>query len=60
MAADTAANRCQESAFPYPAVDDNPLTRPNLDGPVKRIDKRIRVINVSDADGIAAAAEVLS
>lgn len=41
VAADTAANRCQESAFPYPAVDDNPLTRPNLDGPVKRIDKRV-------------------
>ncbi|MEW5984461.1 MAG: GspH/FimT family pseudopilin [Acidobacteriota bacterium] len=29
--------RCGENAFPYPARDDDPLTRPNLDGPLRRL-----------------------
>ena len=33
-AADSAANRCLESAFPYPAFDADLMTRPNYDGPV--------------------------
>ncbi|MGH9173513.1 MAG: pilus assembly FimT family protein [Vicinamibacterales bacterium] len=37
-AADSAGNRCDETAFPYPAADRNPTTRPNLDGPIKRLD----------------------
>jgi Tfp pilus assembly protein FimT len=36
-AADTAANRCQESVYPTPAGDNNPLTRPNNDGPMRRL-----------------------
>ena len=36
-AEDSAANRCQESAYPTPAGDDNPLTRPNHDGPMRRL-----------------------
>lgn len=35
-AADTAANRCLQSAYPFPA-DDNLMTRPNYDGPVRTI-----------------------
>ncbi len=31
---DTAANRCDPVAFPYPAPDADPATLPNLDGPV--------------------------
>lgn len=35
--ADSSASRCQESVYPYPAADDNPLTRPNHDGPMRRL-----------------------
>jgi prepilin-type N-terminal cleavage/methylation domain-containing protein len=34
-AEDTAANRCLNSAYPFPAADTNPITRPNHDGPVR-------------------------
>jgi Tfp pilus assembly protein FimT len=36
-AADGAANRCQETTYPSPAADNNPLTRPNHDGPIRRL-----------------------
>ena len=36
-AEDGAANRCQESVYPTPAGDDNPLTRPNHDGAMRRL-----------------------
>lgn len=36
-ALDSAASRCNESTYPYPASDNNPLTRPNNDGPVRRL-----------------------
>jgi len=39
-AQDTAANRCSETVYPYPA-DNNALTLPNQDGPVRRIDTRV-------------------
>lgn len=32
---DNSVARCNEAAFPYPAPDLDPLTRPNLDGPVR-------------------------
>ena len=35
-AADSAANRCLQAAYPFPA-DDNVMTRPNYDGPVRPI-----------------------
>lgn len=38
---DTAATRCSEQAFPYPAPDNTPLTRPNHDGPVRKLDTRV-------------------
>jgi prepilin-type N-terminal cleavage/methylation domain-containing protein len=34
----TAAVRCSESTYPYPAADTNPLTAPNHDGPVRRLE----------------------
>lgn len=33
--ADTATNRCQTAAYPYPAADTDVMTRPNYDGPVR-------------------------
>lgn len=36
-AADTAANRCTSAAYPFPP-DSDPLTLPNLDGPIQRLD----------------------
>lgn len=33
-AADTSANRCDPTAYPYPPADNDPLTRPNNDGPL--------------------------
>jgi prepilin-type N-terminal cleavage/methylation domain-containing protein len=39
-AADGAANRCDPTAYPFPP-DSNPLTRPNHDGPVKRLDEQV-------------------
>ena len=41
-AADLAANRCAEGTYPYPAADRDPATRPNLDGPVLRLDSRVQ------------------
>jgi type II secretory pathway pseudopilin PulG len=37
VAADGAANRCQESVYPFPAADLNPMTLPNLDGPARTL-----------------------
>jgi len=34
---DNDGARCGETAFPYPASDTDALTRPNLDGPVRRL-----------------------
>ena len=43
---DTAANRCNSVTYPYPASDNNPVTVPNHDGPVRRIDTRVSFGNV--------------
>jgi Tfp pilus assembly protein FimT len=37
VAEDGAANRCQESVYPFPAADRNPVTLPNLDGPLRSL-----------------------
>ena len=34
-AADSSATRCSTANYPYPAADNDPLTRPNNDGPVQ-------------------------
>jgi prepilin-type N-terminal cleavage/methylation domain-containing protein len=38
---DAALNRCQEAAYPYPPADREPLTRPNHDGPVRRLSEKV-------------------
>jgi prepilin-type N-terminal cleavage/methylation domain-containing protein len=35
--ADAAANRCLLSAYPFPAADNNIVTRPNFDGPMRTL-----------------------
>lgn len=40
-AADSATNRCDLGLYPYPAGDDDPVSRPNLDGPVRRLDDTV-------------------
>lgn len=35
LADDAAAGRCSPVVYPYPPADRNPLTLPNLDGPVR-------------------------
>lgn len=32
--ADTASNRCALASYPYPAADNDVMTRPNYDGPI--------------------------
>ncbi len=36
-AADSAANRCLATAYPFPAADVDVMTRPNFDGPVRTL-----------------------
>ena len=36
-ARDNEASRCSAQQYPYPAPDNNPLTRPNGDGPLRRL-----------------------
>ena len=36
-AADSAANRCDPAIYPFPSLDNEPLTLPNLDGPVRML-----------------------
>jgi Tfp pilus assembly protein FimT len=45
-AADSAANRCFQNAYPFPA-DDNLMTRPNYDGPVRPIPNAAAVTTVT-------------
>lgn len=44
--ADTASNRCLQTAYPYPS-DSNLVTRPNFDGPVRNIPNAATVTTVS-------------
>ena len=56
-AADTADNRCTQTAYPFPA-DDDLMTRPNHDGPVKLIpnDATVNTLDIQfNADGTANA-----
>ena len=44
--ADTASNRCLQTAYPFPA-DNNLMTRPNYDGPVRTIPNAATVNTVT-------------
>lgn len=41
VAADGAANRCDPTLYPFPVADNDPLTLPNLDGPVRYLPDEI-------------------
>jgi prepilin-type N-terminal cleavage/methylation domain-containing protein len=43
--ADADENRCSQSAYPYPAPDNDVITRPNFDGPVRLIPNNASVTN---------------
>jgi prepilin-type N-terminal cleavage/methylation domain-containing protein len=44
---DDSLARCDDSTFPYPAPDQDPLTRPNLDGPLHRLSLGVAMGGVS-------------
>jgi prepilin-type N-terminal cleavage/methylation domain-containing protein len=44
-AADTASNRCMTTAYPFPPADDDIMTRPNFDGPVRTLPNSATVTN---------------
>lgn len=43
-AADGATNRCSESSYPFPPADQNGLTRPNHDAPLRRLPPDVRFL----------------
>jgi hypothetical protein len=46
-ARDNLLSRCNPAAFPYPAADLDPLTRPNLDGPLHYLPAGVTVGGVA-------------
>jgi prepilin-type N-terminal cleavage/methylation domain-containing protein len=61
-ARDNQVTRCDPETFPYPAEDDDPLTRPNLDGPLHRLPAGMEIAGVGGIefrpDGTARGDEV--
>ena len=41
VAVDLAANRCSGTDYPFPGADNNPVTLPNQDGPIRQVDSRV-------------------
>jgi prepilin-type N-terminal cleavage/methylation domain-containing protein len=41
LAADSTTDRCSEVDYPYPTPDNDPVTLPNLDGPLRRLDSTV-------------------
>jgi hypothetical protein len=44
--ADSSSSRCSAATYPYPPTDRDPLSLPNLDGPVRRINPQVAFGNV--------------
>ena len=44
-AVDGAANRCSETAYPFPPADTDAMTRPNYDGPIRILPNGATVTN---------------
>jgi Tfp pilus assembly protein FimT len=44
-AADTSTNRCSQTVYPFPAADQDIMTRPNYDGPVRTLPRDAAVGN---------------
>jgi prepilin-type N-terminal cleavage/methylation domain-containing protein len=47
---DNAANRCNTTAYPYPAADQDPATLPNSDGPLVFMPQQITFGAVQDLE----------
>ena len=41
--ADGVVGRCSQTTYPFPAPDNNPITRPNNDGPLRRLDTAVTI-----------------
>jgi prepilin-type N-terminal cleavage/methylation domain-containing protein len=40
-AADGVVGRCSQTTYPFPAPDNNPISRPNNDGPLRRLSQQV-------------------
>jgi type II secretory pathway pseudopilin PulG len=48
--ADADAARCNDTTYPYPRADLDPITRPNVDGPVRRLPSGITFSSVKTVE----------
>ena len=46
-AADDTVGRCSTTTYPFPAPDNNPITRPNSDGPLRRLSEQVTFTTVT-------------
>ena len=46
-AADGAVGRCSATTYPFPAPDNNPITRPNNDGPLRNLSANVTFTTVT-------------
>lgn len=46
-AVDGAANRCTETAYPFPPADTDVMTRPNYDGPIRMLPNGATLTNAT-------------
>ena len=46
-AADGVVGRCSDITYPFPAPDNNPITRPNTDGPLRRLAAQVSFTTVT-------------
>ena len=46
-AADGAVGRCSTSTYPFPAPDNNPITRPNNDGALRTLSSQVNFTTVT-------------
>jgi hypothetical protein len=42
-AGDGVVGRCSQTTYPFPAPDNNPITRPNNDGPLRRLPSAVTI-----------------
>ena len=46
-AADGVVGRCSTTTYPFPAPDNNPITRPNNDGPLRTLKSTVTLTTVT-------------
>jgi len=46
-AADGVVGRCSSTTYPFPAPDNNPITRPNNDGPLRTLKSTVTLTTVT-------------